>query len=67
MLERAGYEVSIAHRFGNAGDDIVGEIADWHPDLVVIGKRGLRGVQRWLGSVSERVIHRANVPLLVVP
>jgi nucleotide-binding universal stress UspA family protein len=34
--------------------------------LIVLGKRGLRGV-RALGSVSERVVHRAPCSVLVVP
>jgi len=34
-------------------------------DLLVLGARGLRGV-RALGSVSERVAHRASSSVLVV-
>jgi nucleotide-binding universal stress UspA family protein len=34
-------------------------------DLIVLGNRGLRGV-RALGSVSERVAHRATSSVLVV-
>jgi len=34
-------------------------------DLVVVGSRGLKGL-RALGSVSERVAHRAHSPVLVV-
>jgi nucleotide-binding universal stress UspA family protein len=37
-----------------------------HSSLVVIGKRGLRGVKA-LGSVSERVLHQAACSVLVVP
>lgn len=36
-----------------------------HADLVVVGSRGLHGV-RSLGSVSERVAHRAHCSVLVV-
>jgi nucleotide-binding universal stress UspA family protein len=36
-------------------------------DLVVVGKRGLNPLQRLvLGSVSSKVIHRAECDVLVV-
>jgi nucleotide-binding universal stress UspA family protein len=63
----AGHAVSIAHRFGNPSDEILTEIEQWRPDLVVVGRRGARGLERWLGSVSEHVVRRAGVPVLVVP
>jgi nucleotide-binding universal stress UspA family protein len=34
-------------------------------DLVVVGSRGLRGLKS-LGSVSERIAHRASCSVLVV-
>lgn len=34
--------------------------------LIVIGKRGLRGIKA-LGSVSERVLHQAPSSVIVVP
>jgi nucleotide-binding universal stress UspA family protein len=67
MLEAAGATVVRAHRYGLAPEEIADEIATWQPDLVVIGRRGLSGPGRWLGSVSDRVIHAAKVPVLVVP
>jgi nucleotide-binding universal stress UspA family protein len=39
-------------------------LSEW-ADLVAVGSRGLKG-PRALGSVSERVAHRANCPVLVV-
>jgi nucleotide-binding universal stress UspA family protein len=39
--------------------------ASHEADLVVVGSRGLHGVQA-LGSVSERVAHRAVCSVLVV-
>lgn len=36
-------------------------------DLIVLGRRGLTPVQRWmLGSVSERVLRYAHCPVMVV-
>ena len=34
-------------------------------DLVVIGSRGLSGVQEYLGSVSHKVLHGSTAPVLV--
>lgn len=37
-------------------------------DLVVIGKRGISGIQEVLmGSVSSHIAHHSKVPLLIVP
>ena len=42
-------------------------MGDWKPDLVVMGRRGVHGLERWIGSVSEHVLHHAKVPLLLIP
>jgi nucleotide-binding universal stress UspA family protein len=57
-----------------AFDDLPGEPAariveaarSGRSSLIVIGKRGVRGI-RALGSVSERVVHRAPCSVLVLP
>jgi nucleotide-binding universal stress UspA family protein len=67
QLEDSGHTVETAHRFGNPTDEIIAEIEEWLPDLVILGRRGVRGIGRWIGSVSEHVLHHANVPLLLVP
>jgi nucleotide-binding universal stress UspA family protein len=36
-------------------------------DLLVVGTRGLHGVVRWLGSVSEQVVRHAACPVAVIP
>ena len=41
---------------------------EWQPDLIALASMKSSGVDRWLnGSVTERVIKRATVPVLVVP
>jgi nucleotide-binding universal stress UspA family protein len=67
IFDAAGLSVTVAHRFGNPGDEIINDIGEWGPDLVVMGHRGVRGLDRWLGSVSEHVLHHAKVPVLLVP
>lgn len=57
-----------------AFDDLPGEPAariveaarSGRSSLIVIGKRGVRGIKA-LGSVSERVVHRAPCSVLVLP
>jgi nucleotide-binding universal stress UspA family protein len=67
VFETAGHQVSVAHRFGNPADEILQEVEEWKPDLVVLGRRGLSAPSRWLlGSVSDRVLHHAHAPVLVV-
>ncbi|MFB6172671.1 MAG: universal stress protein [Haloarculaceae archaeon] len=42
--------------------------ADREVDVIVVGTHGRTGVERVvLGSVAERVVRRADVPVLVVP
>ena len=67
MLEENGLAVSVAHRFGNPTDEIVNEIKEWRPDLVAMGRRGVHGLERLMGSVSEHVLHHAKVPVILVP
>jgi nucleotide-binding universal stress UspA family protein len=71
----------IEHRADDAGVEFVGEVrdgdavyreildyADEHDiDLIVMGTHGRRGIDRWLlGSVTERVVRTAEMPVLTV-
>lgn len=54
------------------GEDVAHRIllsaADWHADLIVMGTHGRRGFRRMvLGSVAERVLRSATLPVLLVP
>jgi nucleotide-binding universal stress UspA family protein len=52
---------------GLPADEIVDAARRGDADLVVIGARGLGAMKRlFLGSVSERVLHRVECPILVV-
>jgi nucleotide-binding universal stress UspA family protein len=54
--------------FGHRISDlIVEEAKDWPADLIVIGAHGRRGLHDMLlGSVSDGVVRRATVPVLLV-
>ncbi|HEY3447940.1 MAG TPA: universal stress protein [Myxococcales bacterium] len=52
---------------GRPADVICDEAAKLGADLIVIGARGLSTGGRWLlGSVSDRVVHHAGRPVVVV-
>jgi len=66
--EAAGVQVECLLREGDPADEVLRELESNRPDLVVMD-RNIRGsVDRWiLGSVTERVVRHAAVPVLLVP
>jgi len=59
------YKVTILQ--GDPGPAIVEYANNHHADIIVIGSRGLSGLQEFvLGSVSHKVAKRANCPVLIV-
>ena len=66
-LNGAGFRASCELRDGDARDGILDAAADWHPDVIVIGSHGRRGLQRFLlGSVAENVMRHARCSVEVV-
>jgi nucleotide-binding universal stress UspA family protein len=60
-------DVQRAMPVGVPADQVVAAASEGEVDLVVIGARGLGAIKRlFLGSVSERVLHRVGCPVLVV-
>jgi nucleotide-binding universal stress UspA family protein len=52
---------------GHPAEVLIHFAEEQHADLIVLGRRGLTPVQRWmLGSVSERVLRYARCPVMVV-
>jgi len=65
---RAGVEAETDVVQGGPSRTILDYVDDRAIDLVVMGTRGQRNVQRLiLGSVTERVVRNSPVPVLVVP
>lgn len=61
-----GFEYRAQH--GDAAEIILLHAGSIRPDVIVVGSHQRRGPGRWyFGSVSERVVAKARVPVLVVP
>ena len=51
---------------GPAADVVLRVAESGGADLIVVGRRGLGAAPRLLGSVSEAVVERARIPVLIV-
>jgi nucleotide-binding universal stress UspA family protein len=66
-LEGVGVKANVEVRVGAPDTVITSAAKEGKADLIVMGSRGLSGLDRLLlGSVSERVIGQAECPVLVV-
>ena len=66
--EAAGVECVTVVETGTPHREIVADVEGSDVDLVVMGTHGRTGLDRFLlGSVAERVVRTAGVPVLVVP
>jgi nucleotide-binding universal stress UspA family protein len=69
-LQAEGYSATLLtyRSFGSPADTIAAVAAERDADVIVCGTRGLTALAGALmGSVSQRLIHSAHVPVLVVP
>ena len=67
-LRKAGVETTALLVHGKTLDVILKEAADLDVDMIAVGSHG-RGAmyQLLVGSISEDVLHRSRVPVLVIP
>jgi len=66
-LHPLGYQTRVAATVGPPVEGILHEARGSHPDLMLLGSRGRRGVTRLvLGSVSHALLHQATYPLMIV-
>jgi nucleotide-binding universal stress UspA family protein len=60
-------EVQIGVRFGRPAEEILAFAGEVGADLIVMSSHGRSGISRWVfGSVTDRVLHGALCPLLLV-
>jgi nucleotide-binding universal stress UspA family protein len=69
LAEAAGWtaEPLVRGERTDEGFDLAAMADELQPTAVVVGSRGLGGLRGLVGSVSEVVVHRSSVPVLVVP
>lgn len=66
-LKEAHFCVAVAIKFGDPVEEIVRFVADEGVDLVAMATHGRTGLRRLvLGSVADGVLHRLQVPVLLV-
>ena len=66
-LKRAGWSVEAEVRTGTPLIELVGAAQDFRTDVLVLGARGVSGLERLLlGSVAEGALHRAPMSVLIV-
>jgi|SRR5947209_6842556 len=67
FLAQSGIEPATLLKVGNPAEEIIETASEGTFDMIVVGKRGRGAVQRFLiGSVADRVVRHASVPVLVV-
>jgi len=67
LSEKNGLTFKEKITLGNPDNDIVAYSKILRPDFIVIGSRGLGGVKEvFLGSVSNHVMHKSLMPVLIV-
>jgi nucleotide-binding universal stress UspA family protein len=66
-LEAAGFRAHSATQKGDARRVILDAASRWKPDLIVLGSRGRKGLERLLiGSVSDAVARHASCSVEIV-
>jgi nucleotide-binding universal stress UspA family protein len=66
-LTREGAKVSHIMREGPIPELILKVADEVHADMIAMSTHGRSGIQRWLmGSVADRVVHHAHIPVMLV-
>jgi nucleotide-binding universal stress UspA family protein len=66
-LRESGLTVSSELRYGSAADEIITFAIENGIDLIAMSTHGRSGISKWaFGSVTDKVLHAGETPLLVV-
>jgi nucleotide-binding universal stress UspA family protein len=67
-LKKKGMSIETVVTDGRPADEILNYATDNKVDLIIMSTHGRSGVSRWFfGSVAEKVIRHATVPVLISP
>lgn len=67
LFEEAGIQVNTIIESGDAAEEICDVAQEGNYDLIIVGRRGIGPIRELaLGSVSNKICHRAKCPVLVV-
>jgi nucleotide-binding universal stress UspA family protein len=67
ILDETGVKYEIRYEIGHPAESIIRVAEEEKAELIVLGSRGLSAIKSFfLGSVSDRVIHHAHCPVLIV-
>lgn len=61
-----GVEIEVRGPKGDPADAILAVAGETGADLIILGSRGMQGARRVLGSVPNKVSHRAHCDVLIV-
>ncbi|NJN72511.1 MAG: universal stress protein [Limnothrix sp. RL_2_0] len=65
--EKGVTSVKVDYKVGESREEICIAAKEWNADMVVIGRRGLKGLSEiLLGSVSNYIVHHAPCSVMVV-
>jgi nucleotide-binding universal stress UspA family protein len=70
LAETFGKDCTIYNflKIGNPIDEILVTADEWNADLIILGTHGRTGLDHFIaGSVAEKVIRKANCPVLIIP
>jgi nucleotide-binding universal stress UspA family protein len=67
LLKEEGAKVTSIMREGPIPEVILKVADEIHADMIAMSTHGRSGIQRWLmGSVADRVVHHAHIPVMLV-
>ncbi|WP_372913149.1 universal stress protein [Salinigranum sp.] len=68
LASEHGLSIGTELREGRPAAEVAAAAVERDADLLVVGRQGVTGLgRRLLGGVTERLLHRTDVPVLVVP